>query len=107
MHGVDVTCAPMASKEDPQLNRAKSVVEFLGTPSPSEKPDSQTDFSAPGQRRTIPRVQVSLVLSICYTYIIGSPCIIAFILRYIRICIHTTIPNSSVKKGPKGITLVL
>ena len=51
----------MASKEDLQRNsRATSVVEVLGTPSPSEKPDSQTDFSAPGQCRTIPKVQVSL-----------------------------------------------
>ena len=60
MHGVDGTCVPMALKEDPQLNRATSVVEVLGTLSPSEKPDSQTDFSAPGQRHTIPKVQVSL-----------------------------------------------
>ena len=60
MHAVDATCVPMASKEDLQRNRATSVVEVLGTPSPSEKPDSQTDFSAPGQRRTIPKVQVSL-----------------------------------------------
>ena len=60
MHAVDPTCVPMASKEDPQLNRATSVVEVLGTPSPSETPDSQTDFSAQGQHRTIPKVQVSL-----------------------------------------------
>ena len=60
MHTVDVTCVPMASKEDLQRNRATSVVEVLGTPSPSEKPDSQTVFSAQGQRRTIPKVQVSL-----------------------------------------------
>ena len=60
MHAVDATCVPMASKEDLQRNRATSVVEVLGTPSPSEKPDSQTDFSAPGQRHTIPKVQVSL-----------------------------------------------
>ncbi len=51
----------MASKEIPQLNsRATSVVEVLGRLSPSEKPDSQTDFSAQGQRHTIPKVQVSL-----------------------------------------------
>ena len=60
MHAVDATCVPMASKEDLQRNRATSVVEVLGTPSPSEQPDSQTDFSAPGQRCTIPKVQVSL-----------------------------------------------
>ena len=60
MHAVDATCVPMASKEDLQRNRAASVVEVLGTPRASEKPDSQTDFSAPGQRRTIPKVQVSL-----------------------------------------------
>ena len=60
MHAVDAACVPMASKEDPQLNRATSVVEVLGTSSPSEKPDSQTDFSAPGERRTIPKVQLSL-----------------------------------------------
>ena len=60
MHAVDPTCVPMASKEDLQLNRATSVVEVLGTLSPSEMPDSLTDFSAQGQRRTIPKVQVSL-----------------------------------------------
>ena len=60
MHAVDPTCVPMALKENPQLNRSTSVVEVLGAPSASEKPDSQTDFSAQGQRRTIPRVQVSL-----------------------------------------------
>ena len=60
MHTVDPTCVPMVSKEDPQLNRATSVVEVLGTPSPSEMPDSHTDFSAQGQHRTIPKVQVSL-----------------------------------------------
>ena len=59
MHGVDATCVPLAAKEDPQLNRAKSVVRVLGTLSPSETPDSQTDFSAQGQRHTIPKVSLS------------------------------------------------
>ena len=67
MHAVGAACVPMASKEDPQLNKATSVVEVLRTPSPSEKAYSQTFFSTPGQCHTIPGVQVSLVLSIRYT----------------------------------------
>ena len=97
MHAVDAACVPMASKDDLQLNRATSVVEVLGTPSPSETPDSQTEFSAQGQHRTTPRVQVSLVLSITYTYVIGSPPIIAFILRYIP-----QYPTFGLEMGPKA-----
>ena len=63
MHTVAAACVPMASKEDPQLNRATSVVEVLGIPSPSEKPDSQIDFSAQGQRCSDPMVHVQLLPS--------------------------------------------
>ena len=63
MHAADAACVPMALKEDPQLNRATSVVEVLGALSPSEKPYSQTDFSAQGQHRTMPKIQVSLLPS--------------------------------------------
>ena len=63
MLAVDPACVPMALKEDPQLSRTTSVVEVLGPPSTSEMPDSQTDFSAQGQRRTMPKIQVSLLPS--------------------------------------------
>ena len=58
LHVVDSD--PLASKEGTQLNQATAAPEVQGTPSTSEKLDSQTDSSALGQCRSNPMVHVQL-----------------------------------------------